>query len=70
MNMAAEAQQDLLMSTADSLPIGHPLKVLIVNLVERMTRSLAEMGEDPDPLDENLEGDWIDALVQCRKLVQ
>jgi hypothetical protein len=70
MNMTAEAQQDLLMSTADSLPVGHALKVRIVNVIERMTKSLAEIGEDLDPLDENLERDWIDALVQCRKRIQ
>jgi macrolide transport system ATP-binding/permease protein len=47
-HMTAEAQQDLLMTTADSLPVGHPLQVRIVNVVEQMTRSLAATGEDPD----------------------
>lgn len=70
LSMTAEAQQDLLMTTADSLPFGHPLKVRIVNVVERMTRSLAETGENPDSLDENLARDWIDALIQCRRRVQ
>jgi hypothetical protein len=49
MNMTSEAQHDLLLSPDDSLPIGHPLKAQIVNLVERMTRCLPEIGEDPDP---------------------